>query len=181
MPYHQGEYSLGVKYNGFVLPSSPMRGWLGPRGQIATQGHGTMRSNAAGKVKLTGVGLVKAVCHEDNYFIIDGSKTGESNGSPHVALEDVYNGKGLPVQVRSVAKEVYEACYNPKSPGELLLNVTWAGRLVKGCPLKIKASGLGAIENTPASKVKERTKFKANYILAHTAVESFRCSARARA
>ena len=70
-----------------------------------------MTPNVAGKVKLTGVGLIKAVCHEDNYFIIDGSKTGE-NGAPKVSLEDVVTGKTLPVQVRSVAKEVMKSFFS---------------------------------------------------------------------
>ena len=32
---------------------------------------------------------------------------------------------------------MWEAFYTPARPGTYLLNVTWAGRLVKECPLKV--------------------------------------------
>ena len=61
----------------------------------------------------------------------------------------------LPVHLRSVAKDVYEACYNPVEAGMYLLNVTWGGRLVKGCPLEIEAED-GGNNNSSASKVSQQ-------------------------
>ena len=46
---------------------------------------------------------------------------------------------------------MYEACYRPVVPGTYLLNVTWGGRLVKGCPLTIATHDGGP--NSAASKV----------------------------
>ena len=36
-----------------------------------------------------------------------------------------------------VGQNIWEAVYTPSRPGTYLLNVTWAGRLVKECPLKV--------------------------------------------
>jgi len=41
------------------------------------------------------------------------------------------------VSCKRVGHNVWEAAYTPTRPGTYLLNVTWAGRLVKECPLKV--------------------------------------------
>ena len=138
-----------MRYNGFLLPYCPMTGYLGRKGG---------NQSATGKVRLTGMGLVRAVCNDENYFLIDGSKAGSVGSPPAVTLTGMVDNEPQPVHLRAVAKDVYEASYNPREGGAYLLNVTWAGRLVKGCPLKIEAedrggNGNGGGDNSAASKV----------------------------
>ena len=133
-PFEIGEYSLFIKFNGYLLPFCPLKGLAG----IARNSSSNLNANAegaTGKVRLTGVGLIKALCNEDNYFLIDGSKA--AKGNPTATLST--SSHDVAVSIRAVAKDVYEAVYHPHYPGNYLLNVTWAGRLVKGCPLKITA------------------------------------------
>ena len=119
--------------------------------------------NTTGKVRLTGMGLVKASCHEDNFFLIDGSKAAQGY-HPKVLLTNGLNDSSLPIDMRLVAKDVYEVCYTPNNSGNYFLNVTWGDRVVNGCPLKIVAQEAGGrgggggapgqeVGNTPAAKV----------------------------
>ena len=71
---------------------------------------------------------------------------------PTVSFTGLVDNEPCSVQLRSVAKYVFEASYSPKEAGTYLLNVTWGGRLVKGCPLKIQAEDRGN-DNSAASKV----------------------------
>ena len=99
---------------------------------------------------------MRAICNDENYFLIDGSKASFSSSisisPPIVSFTGLVDNEPLPVHLRSVAKYVFEASYSPIEAGAYLLNVTWGGRLVKGCPLKIQAEDRGN-ENSAASKV----------------------------
>ncbi|TRY63575.1 hypothetical protein TCAL_00888 [Tigriopus californicus] len=139
LPQEYGEYALAVKFNGILLPFCPMRGLL----------DGGEASKGSGKVKLTGTGLVSAICQEDNFFMIDGSRAAQ--GTPDVKLTDATN-LPLAVRLRKVDADVYEARYSPSTPGDYMLSIKWAGHLIKGCPLNITASP-GSASEQPASKV----------------------------
>lgn len=138
-PVEEGEHRVTIKHNGFALPWSPLKGWASDDAGQPAQ---------TGKVKLTGVGLVRANCHENNFFIVDGSKA--RPGVPTASLSSGH--EDINVELRPVAKEVYEACYVPKTNGTYHLNVTWGGRLVKGCPLSISTQESNS--NSTASKVR---------------------------
>lgn len=132
--------------------ASPKRSSTSPGQQVAN-------NRTTGKVRLTGMGLVKASCHEDNFFLIDGSKAAQGYHPKVMLTRDSDGGASVPVDMRIVAKDVYEVCYAPTQAGNHSLNVTWGDRVVNGCPLKIvaqDASGGGGREvghNTPAAKV----------------------------
>ena len=91
------------------------------------------RRGSGGRVMLTGKGLLRATCGEESLFIIDGSEGGD--GEPVVSLSGI--DCAIPVTCRAVGHNVWEAVYVASRPGTYLLNVTWAGRLVKECPLKV--------------------------------------------
>lgn len=102
---------------------------------------GINTSQVAGRVRLTGQGLVSAVCGEDNHFTIDGSSSNE-NGRPEVTITGGLKAD-VPVRLRPVGNNIFAATYSPKTAGTYLLNVLWSGRQVKGCPLKITAESGG--------------------------------------
>ncbi len=102
-------------------------------------------------MRLTGMGLAQAVANEQNFFLIDGSRGGFS-GAPKVYLSDGHI--EVPVELRMVGKDVYEANYVPRSGGDYQLSVTWGGRLVKGCPLTIGVEDASSPQhNSAAAKV----------------------------
>jgi len=159
-PSSPGEHALTVRHNGFPLSFSPLRGWAGagPEGALNGNANGVSSppingmAAGVGKVRLTGVGLVRATVGEANYFVVDGSKAAPGGGAPKVVLETL-EGTEVPVQLRMLAHDVYEAAYSPKYPGSYQLNVTWAGRLIKGCPLNITAEDVSsaAVGNSSAA------------------------------
>ena len=96
-------------------------------------------SSSEGKVRLTGQGLVSALCGEENHFTIDGSASTES-GKPEVQISGVKT--MLNVKLKNVGYNLYQAFYSPRTPGTYLLNVLWSGRQVKGCPLNYGISDI---------------------------------------
>ena len=102
-----------------------------------------------GKVRLTGQGLVSAVCGEDNHFTIDGSTSSET-GRPEVSITGGLKAD-IPVRLRPVGNNIFAATYSPRAPGTYLLNVLWSGRQVKGCPLKIMAEAGGVNKSVVCS------------------------------
>ena len=67
-------------------------------------------------------------------------------GVPEVTLSGIKS--DIRVKLEPQGNNVFRAVYVPTSPGAYLLNVTWAGRQVKGCPLKVTVAS-----STDASKV----------------------------
>eukprot|EP00092_Neocalanus_flemingeri_P041721 GFUD01045442.1.p1 GENE.GFUD01045442.1~~GFUD01045442.1.p1 ORF type:complete len:1832 (+),score=552.65 GFUD01045442.1:1088-6583(+) len=122
IPRKEGTFTLATKWNGalvrtvqaVVRPSQPQQ-------------------RSSGRVVLTGKGLMSATCGEESVFVIDGSEGGD--GEPVVSLSGIDS--TIPVSCRAVSHNIWEASYIPARPGTYLLNVTWAGRLVKECPLKV--------------------------------------------
>ena len=92
-----GEYALYIKFNGFLLPFCPMRGLVDDNNRT----HGT-----TGKVKLTGMGLVKAQCHEDNFFLIDGSKAAKGGAGAGGGARCVRHASCSGHDQRQVGREV---------------------------------------------------------------------------
>lgn len=82
---------------------------------------------------LTGRGLASAKCHQEAEFTIDGSQAGP--GSPEVSLTG--SKQDVKVTLENIGNSVYRASYVPTISGTYLLNVMWADRQVKGCPLKV--------------------------------------------
>ena len=138
IPLAGGEHALSLKYNGFPLAFSPLRGWAASsemvriftfRGVVSfqlsffsLQDHHGPPSSQHGKVKLTGMGLARAVANEPNFFLIDGSKGGVS-GAPKVYL--AANEIEVPVELRAVQKDVYEAAYVPRLSGSYQVRKTF--------------------------------------------------------
>merc|ERR1711899_216006 len=124
------------------MPTSEMRsnGAVAPAVSAVTtttampQGQAPTTAVTSGKVRLTGQGLVSAVCGEDNHFTIDGSSSNET-GRPEVSITGGLKAD-IPVRLRPVGNNIFAATYSPRSPGTYLLNFLWSGRQVKGCPLK---------------------------------------------
>lgn len=121
IPRKEGTYQLNTKWNGVAVRTVQA---VVRAGRVAP---------GSGRVVLTGKGLVSAVCGEESIFVIDGSEAGE--GEPDVKLSGIES--MVAVNCVPIGSNVWEATYSPLKPGTYLLNVTWAGRLVKECPLKI--------------------------------------------
>ena len=123
-----------------IMPaaSTSMAASGGPQPGMSTP---SASSGGFGKVRLTGQGLVSAVCGEDNHFTIDGSSSNE-NGRPEVSITGGLKAD-IPVRLRPVGNNIFAATYSPRAAGTYLLNVLWSGRQVKGCPLKIMAESNG--------------------------------------
>ena len=138
IPRKEGTFSLSTKWGGSAVRSvqalvrSPQYKYSGGPGPAQATSTPTAAS-ASGRVVLTGKGLLSAVCGEESYFVIDGSEGG--SGEPVVSLSGLDS--TIPVSCRQVGHNVWEAVYTPTRPGSYLLNVKWAGRLVKECPLKV--------------------------------------------
>ena len=135
-----------MRSNGAVAPavSAVTTTTAMPQGQAPTTSPAVAAANTAvtsGKVRLTGQGLVSAVCGEDNHFTIDGSSSNET-GRPEVSITGGLKAD-IPVRLRPVGNNIFAATYSPRAPGTYLLNVLWSGRQVKGCPLKIMAESGG--------------------------------------
>ena len=135
IPRKEGTFSLSTKWGGSAVRSvqavvrSPQYKYSGGSGPAPA----SSSSATSGRVVLTGKGLLSAVCGEETYFVIDGSEGG--SGEPVVSLSGLDS--TIPVSCRQVGHNVWEAVYTPTRPGSYLLNVKWAGRLVKECPLKV--------------------------------------------
>ncbi len=157
-PRDSSQHDLILRWNGKPLARSPVK--LLPatsevtsspsRNQEQRASAAVMKSPAAaassgmgpvGKVKLTGQGLVSAVCGEENNFTIDGSSCNE-NGRPEVSITGGLKAD-IPVRLRPVGTNIFSVVYSPRAPGTYLLNVLWSGRQVAGCPLKIMAESGG--------------------------------------
>lgn len=139
------QHNLVLRWNGKPLARSPIK--LVPttsnRGNIVADysAHNSSSNQLAGKVRLTGQGLVSAVCGEDNHFTIDGSSSSD-NGRPEVNITGGLKAD-VPVRLRPVGNNIFAVTYSPRAPGTYLLNVLWSGRQIKGCPLKITAESGG--------------------------------------
>ena len=129
IPRKEGTFTLATKWNGSLVRTvqAVVRTSQPPPQQQQPQ-HRT-----SGRVVLTGKGLMSATCGEESIFVIDGSDGGD--GEPVVSLSGIDS--TIPVSCRAVSHNIWEASYIPARPGTYLLNVTWAGRLVKECPLKV--------------------------------------------
>ena len=156
-PQENGMYDLHIKYNGFLLPLCPIKGSTASSPNQKSRAMTTVASSASsnnivGKVRLTGVGLVKAVCNENNFFIIDGSKAATQATPSSSLVPNDSNGREVAVQLRQIANAVYEAIYIPKVPGSYSLSISWGDKMVKGCPINVNITE-GTVPNTPASRV----------------------------
>merc|ERR1719477_238228 len=131
IPRKEGTFTLATKWNGSLVRTvqAVVRTSQPPQQQQQPQ-HRT-----SGRVVLTGKGLMSATCGEESIFVIDGSDGGD--GEPVVSLSGIDS--TIPVSCRAVSHNIWEASYIPARPCTYLLNVTWAGRLVKECPLKVSA------------------------------------------
>lgn len=148
------QHNLVLRWNGKPLARSPIK--LMPTSEtqahqspVAHQSPAQRPVMSAGKVRLTGQGLVSAVCGEDNHFTIDGS-SGNENGRPEVSITGGLKAD-IPVRLRPVGNNIFAATYSPRAPGTYLLNVLWSGRQVKGCPLKIMAEAGGVNKSVVCS------------------------------
>ena len=138
IPRKEGTFSLSTKWGGSAVRSvqavvrSPQYKYSGA-GSGSVPATSTPTAGTTGRVVLTGKGLLSAVCGEESYFVIDGSEGG--SGEPVVSLSGLDS--SIPVSCRQVGQNIWEAVYTATRPGSYLLNVKWAGRLVKDCPLKV--------------------------------------------
>jgi len=123
IPRKEGTFTLATKWNGALVRT--VQAVVKPQQQL--------HQRTSGRVVLTGKGLMSATCGEESVFVIDGSEGGD--GEPVVSLSGIDS--IIPVSCRAVSHNIWEASYIPGRPGTYLLNVTWAGRLVKECPLKV--------------------------------------------
>ena len=125
IPRKEGTFTLATKWNGALVRTV--------QAVVRQPVQEQQRRGSGGRVMLTGKGLLRATCGEESLFIIDGSEGGD--GEPVVSLSGI--DCAIPVTCRAVGHNVWEAVYVASRPGTYLLNVTWAGRLVKECPLKV--------------------------------------------
>ena len=130
------QHNLVLRWNGKPLARSPIK--LMPASDYRG---GVDVPPSYGKVRLTGQGLVSALCGEENHFTIDGS-SGNETGRPEVTITGGLKAD-IPVRIRPVGNNIFAATYSPRAPGTYLLNVLWSGRQIKGCPLKIQAESGG--------------------------------------
>ena len=138
------QHNLVLRWNGKPLARSPIK--LMPASDYRG---GVDVPPSYGKVRLTGQGLVSAVCGEENHFTIDGS-SGNETGRPEVTITGGLKAD-IPVRIRPVGNNIFAATYSPRAPGTYLLNVLWSGRQIKGCPLKIQAESGGVNKSVVCS------------------------------
>ena len=138
IPRKEGTFTLSTKWGGApvrsvqaVVRSQPQQ--PSPQQKYSASSTSSGITGASGRVVLTGKGLLSAITGEESYFVIDGS--GGGSGEPVVSMSGLDS--SIPVSCRQVGQNVWEAVYTPARSGTYLLNVTWAGRLVKECPLKV--------------------------------------------
>ncbi|KAK6644516.1 hypothetical protein RUM43_000783 [Polyplax serrata] len=124
-PRDPGEHTLNLSFGGVPVPGTPLQGCAD-----GSNGGGPVR------VVLTGRGLTAAKCHQEAEFTIDGSQAGP--GVPEVSLSS--NKGDIKVNIENVGNNIYRGSYVPTTPGVFLLNVMWADRQVKGCPLKVSVN-----------------------------------------
>jgi len=129
IPRKEGTFTLATKWNGSLVRTVQAV----VRTSQPQQQQQQQQQRTSGRVVLTGKGLMSATCGEESIFVIDGSDGGD--GEPVVSLSGIDS--TIPVSCRAVSHNIWEASYIPARPGTYLLNVTWAGRLVKECPLKV--------------------------------------------
>ncbi|XP_076033174.1 filamin-A-like isoform X3 [Oratosquilla oratoria] len=121
-PTAEGEYELQLWYGDLLLPDMPIIGWAA----APSTGDHT-------RVTLRGHGLTTARCGEEAEFVIDGSEAGP--GCPDVTMAGTKN--DIMVTLTPEDQGVWRATYTPNVAGVYLLNVMWADRQVRGCPLKV--------------------------------------------
>ncbi|RWS15635.1 Filamin-B-like protein [Dinothrombium tinctorium] len=117
-----GEYAINFYFCDVLLPKSPLMAVT----------HETS-SNECATVVLRGHGLAGSRVGEETEFIIDGSEAGP--GQPEISLTGVK--ADIPIKVKQISQRIFKAIYTPSVPGTYLLNVVWANKQVKGCPLKV--------------------------------------------
>nr|XP_023019236.1 filamin-C isoform X2 [Leptinotarsa decemlineata] len=117
-----GEHDFDIRFANIPLPEAPS--------VVACLGD---------QVVLTGLGLAHAQCREPAVFTIDGSRAG--SGNPEVTLHAADTNIPVPVMISLAGDKIWKAAYTTTIPGNYLLSVLWAGRLVKGCPLIVEAKG----------------------------------------
>ncbi|XP_059352458.1 filamin-B-like isoform X4 [Daphnia carinata] len=143
-PLEVGEYSTKFTWNRVPLPNSPLVGVtsiaLPPEESSHVSSNksraSSISSSGSGgdhKVILTGKGLAKAMVDAEAEFTIDGSRAGP--GIPEVTMTGIKS--DLDVTLSLIGDNMYRASYKPDAVGVYLLNVMWAERQVKGCPLKV--------------------------------------------
>ncbi|XP_039765519.1 filamin-A [Pararge aegeria] len=130
-----GEQELELTYNGALVAGAP-------RKALVASG------NTADRVTLAGRGLAHAAPHTPAVFTIDGSAAGP--GAPEASLTSP-EGDFIAVALTAAGPGLWRATYTPRRPGDHQLRVTWAGRLVKGCPLTVKV--MAGSESGDASRV----------------------------
>lgn len=130
-----GEQELELTYNGALVAGAPRRALVASGG-------------TADRVTLAGRGLAHATPHTPAIFTVDGSAAGP--GAPEASLTTP-EGEQVPVVLVAAGPGLWRATYTPRRPADHQLRVTWAGRLVKGCPLTVKVSAGG--ESGDASRV----------------------------
>ncbi|XP_022254060.1 filamin-B-like isoform X2 [Limulus polyphemus] len=146
-----GQYYLYLYYADIPLPKSPYLAF-------AKAGQPVLDHT---RVILRGHGLKGGKVGEEAQFCIDGLEAGP--GSPEVKL----SGVKADIQVRLLPQgnNAYKAVYTPTVPGTYLLDITWSGRQIKGCPFKVAVaascdntkvicSGDGLREGTVGKEIK---------------------------
>lgn len=122
-PTVEGEHLVYLYYAGLHLPHSPVLAYAERMG---------LETDAT-RVVLKGRGLAMAHVGEEIDFTIDGSAAGP--GTPEVSFSGVK--ADVSVNIQRIGNNIYRATYVPIVAGSYLVNVTWSGRLVKGCPVKV--------------------------------------------
>ncbi|XP_063394456.1 filamin-A isoform X1 [Cydia fagiglandana] len=130
-----GEQELELTYNGALVGGAPRRALVAS-------------GNTADRVTLAGRGLAHAAPHTPAVFTVDGSAAGP--GAPEASLTSA-DGENVPVALVAAGPGLWRASYTPRRAGDHQLRVTWAGRLVKGCPLTVNVTA--GSENGDASRV----------------------------
>ncbi|CAH0406003.1 unnamed protein product [Chilo suppressalis] len=130
-----GEQELELTYNGALVAGSP-------RKALVASG------NTADRVTLAGRGLAHAAPHTPAVFTVDGSAAGP--GSPDASLTSP-DGDNISVALTAAGPGLWRATYTPRRAGDHQLRVTWAGRMVKGCPLTVNVTA--GSESGDASRV----------------------------
>jgi len=142
-----GEYALKFSWNRIPLPHSPVLAVATVTAADSDALHlssgksraSSISSNGSAgdqKVVLTGNGLAKATKGVEAEFTIDGSRAGP--GVPEVTITGIKS--DLNVSLKAMGNNMYRAKYIANVGGVYLLNVMWAERQVKGCPLKVTVS-----------------------------------------
>ncbi|XP_036366037.1 filamin-A isoform X2 [Octopus sinensis] len=133
-PHEVGEHLVNVYRNGQHIASSPFRIYVG-EGELGN----------AGKVKVTGRGIVEGMANQVNEFTVNTKEAGY--GGLSLSIEGPSKAD---IECKDNDDGTCGVTYKPTEPGTYIINIKFADVHVPGSPFSVKIGG------EPSSRITER-------------------------